>query len=164
MKKWVTVLMLMSSLIILSACSESEAEVDLSNYPESVQNGEISAKFYDDLTSFIDNYDSVYYGMTKISEAEETFPDIILKKEYVDSVNTMIKAFEENVEPIKLKPKTEKDKELNQIAKNIIALQSEYNKDIWMKAENALYEKETTLFVDRALLENAFKQLKKEIE
>lgn len=158
--KWLVIGLM--SLFVLVGCSHEEK--DLSSYPESVQDGEISVKFYDDLSIFVEDYDTVYYGMMHIAETEEKYPDSILLKQYVDAIKTMDDSFKDNINNVKLKPKTEKDKQLNQIVKNIIVLQKDYNEAMWEKAENVMPDNQTMLSIDRSMLSNLYKQLKEEIE
>lgn len=164
MKKWFTLSMISIVILVLGACSESKANVDLSSYPESVQNGEISVEFYDDVKVFIEDYYVVNYGMNQIYETENEHPDVILSTQYIDAISTMDKSFKENIENVKLKPKTDRDREINQLIKNTVALQKDYNKALWKKAENVMHDSQTTLFVDRAMINSIYDQLKEETE
>lgn len=164
MKKWLYLLSLIVFSIILTGCGESEAKADLSEYPEIVQNGEVSPEFYDEIDSFINEYEDVWEGVLDIAESEEISPDVIFEEVYVDAV-IELKEMTDKVEGfIELKPNSEKEITINKMVMNTVETQNSYNEKLWDKAKNGKREDETDLWVSRSMLEAVFEQLKEEIE
>lgn len=91
MKKWCVYLMMSVVVLVLGACSESKANtVDLSSYPDAVQNGQISISFFQQLQKHLkeDKFHSML--LTDIvTDIENTTDDDILQ--VIEEYNSYLK-------------------------------------------------------------------------
>lgn len=107
MKKWMYGLIFIVLAIGLVGCNKSEANVDLSSYPEIVQNGEVSVEFYDDLLNYLNVDDQ------KREELSQRLSQIgtIDTEEIYKNIST----YNDYLEGLVPDPETEVDIEINEL-------------------------------------------------
>lgn len=120
------VTLLLSIVLMLGACSETDAStnVNMDSYPEGVQNGEVSTKYYDEVNRYLDDAAdfkdemSVFYSESTLEEVES--------RVFLDEYDRRVTEFLEKVDKIKLKPKTKEEKENYPLLKEVVETDKTY--------------------------------------
>lgn len=116
--------LMLSTVMILGACSDGNASADIGSYPEGVQSGEVSTKYYDevnryleDAATFKDEINAFYSESTLEEKESQTF-----HVEY----NKRVTEFLEKAGKIKFKPKTKAEKENYPLLKAVVETDKTY--------------------------------------
>lgn len=149
------------TVIILSGCNlNSESNIDLSGYPESVQNGTVSVEFYDEMLKFISLFDNIYDGFEAIYESELEYPNINHENSFLDAVQSLQKESSSILSDLNLNSKTGADKEWNKRVDALVAIQKLYGDATLQKAIEEHSFEETQLHIDRAMIQNMYGSLR----
>lgn len=110
--KNIFVTLLLSTMLMLGACSDGNASADVGDYPEIVQSGEVSTKYYDEVANFSGTSEEIYFKLGDLFQDLDNETKDAHKKELIE-YNNVLNSY-------KLKPKTKIDKEMNEIVNLIL--------------------------------------------
>lgn len=127
--KEMLIAMMLSMVLILGACGDGNAfaKENLDNYPESVQSGEISVKYYDEVNRFYEEsleYMSTFNEMMTI-EAENK--SLIDDNDHVKAFNKLLNDFNKSLSSFTLKPKSPAEEDIDFQMQKVIHFQLQLN-------------------------------------
>lgn len=128
-RKNIFVTLLLSTVLMLGACSESNASanVDIGSYPESVQSGEISVKYYDEVNRFYEESLEYMNTFNELVTSEAENKSLINDNDHVKAFNKLLTDFNESLSSFTLKPKSPAEVDIDFQMQKVIHFQLQLN-------------------------------------
>lgn len=131
MEKWRGLLSILMFGIILTLTACDEYSADLSDYPQAVQDGEMSAEFYDSAEEFYE----------KATEFTRESSEQLSSKNY-DELKITLLEFNSYLDSINMHPETSMEEELSKIFDDYIYAQKDFNMNLekWVDTGDGQYQ------------------------
>lgn len=152
------------SILLLGACADSSVKADLSDYPVSVQNGNISVEYYYEILRFYDEYMSYLDATNMLLKTYKDHPNVAEDGEYADLVETTVKSYNASLSSFTTEPKTKSEEEIEFELDKVIHLQTAFNNTLKEQFDNEKGFKDTELFVRLSIINNVFDDLSNTVE
>lgn len=120
---------MLSVSLILGACNDGNASAkgNLDSYPESVQSGEISVKYYDEVNRFYKENLSYMKTFNEMITSETDDKNLLNDKNHVKTFNRLLNDFNKSLSSFTLKPATPADEAVDFQLQKVIYFQKQLN-------------------------------------